>query len=111
MTKREQYGLEFINWIDPITKSNVKICRREGVNEYNELQIINRLNIFEIQSFIKDIENAQAGKYYDEIYSTDSIDDQLIEIQPPDIVINTICTIPLQDMKAILEEWLDFMQS
>lgn len=44
MTKREQFGLTFINWLNPVTKSIRKLCRREIVNEFSELQFISKLD-------------------------------------------------------------------
>lgn len=109
MTKREQYGLSFINWVNPIDKTVKKVCRRENINTYSELQIIDRLSIYEIQSLLQSMQNAINGEYYEEIYSSERIDDQSVEIHPPNVIINEICIIPLIDMRDLLLEWITFM--
>ena len=111
MTKREQYGLSFINWVNPIDKTVNKVCKRENVNTYSELQIISRLSIHEIQSLLQNIQNAIKGEYYEEIYSSERTDDTSVEIHPPNVIINEIYSIPLIDIRDLLQEWLAFINT
>lgn len=111
MTKREKYGLDFSKWVNPVDKTVKKVCRREKLSTYSELQIIDRLSIFEIQSLLQSIQNADNGDYYEEIYSSERIDDESVEIHPPNIIINEICIIPLIDMRDLLQEWITFINT
>ena len=103
--------LSVFNWINPTDKRNRKICQKLKIDVNSELQLLNSLNIRETESLINEILNAQSGLYFQESYLTDSIDDESIEINPPNIVINEICIVSLQDMKEILEEWKLFLLS
>lgn len=110
MTKKEQYGLSFLNW-ERKDKTIVKICRREIVDEYSELQIINRFNITLSKSLINQIDKVLNKEYFEEIYSSDAIDDESIEIHPPFIIINDILQIRIEDMKELLNEWIVFLKT
>ena len=108
MQKHEEFGLRFRQYKNPISGNIKKTIIKHTVNEYSELLIINRLNDDESKALIRDIDNALLGKYFDNFFCAQSIEDENIEIHPPNIVINDMCTIPLTDMKAILEEWIAF---
>lgn len=112
MTKREQYGLTFSKWTNPADGSITPICQREIINNFSELQFIDDLEVSEINGLLNLIDKAQNGVPHQDSFITDSIDDMdEIRILPPNISINSVCVIPLQDMKELLLEWLDFIQS
>ncbi|RDI13229.1 hypothetical protein DEU42_103139 [Flavobacterium sp. AG291] len=110
MTKKEQYGLSFLNWENE-DKTIVKICRREIVDEYSELQVLNRFNITLSKSLIDQIDRVLNNEYFEKIFSSDAIDDNSIEIHPPFIIINDLLQIRIEDMKELLNEWIVFLKA
>ncbi len=112
MTKKEYYGLEFIKLNQ--NGKNVYYCRRKDgiVDNYSELQFINRLSVVSTQFLIGDIADTvvsqNAIRDYTQPGGCDHID---LEIAYPNFIIDEILSLPLVDMKALLEEWLLFLQS
>ena len=110
MEMKNKYGLDFINQKNS-DGSTTKICKRNVLDKESELQIISRLDSFETNSLISELDNAIKGKYYDFYFCTDSIDDSIIYITKLSVIINDIFEIPIQDMKDLLGEWILFLQS
>jgi len=113
MTKKEEYGLSFFKSNDPIDGSIIHVCKRSGiVNEYNTLQIIQQLNQTETQSLIDEINNALNGQYYEQYFVTDGTEHESIELSFPYVIFGeNDLVISMQDLKALLHEWLLFISS
>ena len=107
MTKREHFKLEFQKWQSPITKEVLFLCRRTEPNVFNILQGIEDFSKNEVTGLIAEIQNAQLGAYYQKEFLTDVF--YSIEIIPPNIEIDEEVTIPMADVKGLLEEWLIFI--
>jgi hypothetical protein len=111
MSKREQYGLSFYKWTDVKSGKIHYICKREEVGPFSELQILSRLDVEDSQFLIDEINKAQQGLDYDDIPTSDSIEDILIEYSSPNVSINQILTITMPDFKELLEEWILFINN
>ncbi|MNK88836.1 hypothetical protein D3C87_1088180 [compost metagenome] len=111
MTKREQYGLTFKNFISPVDNSPYNSCVAENSSVFAELQIIRYFDKSEAQRLIDEIQNAQDGVHFQESIDTrwGAVED--IMIQPPSVNINDVLLIPMQDMKELLQEWIAFVSS
>ncbi len=109
MTKREQFKLSFQKWQDPITKRIKCLCRRTEPSSFNILQGIEDFSKNEVIGFISEIHNAQQGLYYQKEFLTDVF--YTIEIIPPNVIIDEDFTVPMAEIKGLLEEWLVFINS
>lgn len=110
MTKREFFGLNFYR-IKTTLGRYKNICKREVVGEFSSLQIIAQLERIEIEALLSEIEQAIVGGYYEDYFNSDGTSADEIRIIPPNIIINQVCTVSLVDMKALLNEWLNFIDS
>ncbi|HUH34342.1 MAG TPA: hypothetical protein VL022_00785 [Moheibacter sp.] len=107
MTKREGYQLKFERFVD---SGNVHYwCEHLGNSEEYKLYASFLRHIdFELCShIIQEIENAQNGQYFEQYQGPDSlVDEETIEITPPNIVLsNGQWTVLMSDFKELLEEW------
>ena len=110
MSRREQYMLTFQKWRNPDDGEIVNLCRKAVVDNYSFLQIIEDFSIAEIHSLINNIENAQNGLQYNDLFLAGRVDEDLdVMIAPPNFLIGATCSLPLQHMKELLQEWLDFI--
>ena len=107
---REKYDLTFIK-----KKIDGEICfivKKQIVDEYSLLQIIGFFDVEESLDFLLEINNAISGKIQNLDWCSDSIENNYdLEILYPNVIINEVLIIPLQDMKQLLEEWIDFCKS
>ena len=110
MTKREEYGLSFYKWKDIETGKLYPICKREKVGSLSNLQLLSRLDSTDTQILIDEIFKAQANLPYDNFPSSDSYEDILIEYNYPNVIIDGIFTISMNDFRELLEEWKNFIQ-
>ncbi len=108
MSKREQYGITFYQTITS-DGNNGYLCRKDNINQHSHLTIICRLNISETESLINNINNAISGKYYEQFFSSDNIESETVELSYPNVIINGNLIIPMQDLKELLQEWLNFI--
>lgn len=111
MTKHEQYGLIFYkqNHLDRIIPLAVQ---QVDYSSNSALQFISRLSKHEIESLIYDLErclNSQGN--IDEGFFSGSVEDIDILYVYPNINIDNVLLISMQDMKIILQEWLVFVNS
>jgi hypothetical protein len=111
MTKREQYGLSFYKWKDAKSGNIYSWCKREEVGSFSSLQILNRLDSKDSEFLIGEIIKVEQGLYYDNLPTSDSFEDILIEYSFPHVTIDQILTIPMTDFKELLEEWIIFIKS
>lgn len=113
MTKREQYGLEFYKLSsDGITGYN---CRRKDgiVDRNNSLQFLSYLDragteflLREVNAFLSTDESERS------IYKSMVLKHVDLDIEYPDFRIDKLpYTFPLADIKDLLEEWLDFLNT
>ncbi|MBP6755710.1 MAG: hypothetical protein KA210_06140 [Bacteroidia bacterium] len=109
LTKREQYGLTFTKWMEPESNELYNICSRDEVGVYSHLTFIRYLNVGELNAIIKEITNAQNGQIYDSLPSSDSYEDVSLELSFPNITIDDVLTVPMEDFKELLLEWIDFI--
>jgi hypothetical protein len=111
LTKREQYGLTFTKWIEPESNELYNICSRNEVGVYSHLTFIRYLNVGELNAIIEEITNAQNGKIYDNLPSSDSYEDVSLELSFPNVIIENDLTVSMLDFKELLLEWIDFINS
>lgn len=111
MTKREFFRLNFYKVRDTFGDI-IFFCEREVIGNYSELQILSHLSKNEIDGFLHDIDYDLISGVFPEIFIySDGIGADEVKIIPPNMIINDICTISLVDMKALLLEWKDFINS
>jgi hypothetical protein len=111
MTKREQFELTFYKVPSNFDGRIINVCKKEGaVNSNNSLQLIGQLDKHETESFIDELNKALSGRYYEEYFTSDSVEHESIELKYPNVIIgeNDI-TISMEDMKGLLQEWCDFI--
>ena len=108
LTKREEYNLEFYNVLNPNNNSINHICKSNSDDSLIQLQFMDQLKKVEIEYLIDEITNAQNGEYYEDIPLLDLVS---IEFNYPDAVIENDLVISMDDLKDLLLEWLDFMNS
>ncbi|HEV7348619.1 hypothetical protein [Telluribacter sp.] len=106
-----QYNLEFgkikhNNWVEYRCYTNNIAYRRLA----EKLRIMHPV---ECEGLIEDIELAESQQYFEEYFSLNrsgASDDEEIKIDPPNIIIDKVLSIPFNDMKLLLQEWLDFIR-
>jgi hypothetical protein len=111
MTKQEQYGLTFYNWVSPENGNRRPMCRQDVIDDFSFLQVINYFSINETKFLIEELEKAINGEQYDNYPSSQSFDDLWMELHYPNVHIFETDVIPMTDFKELLEEWLSFRQS
>lgn len=110
MSKREQYGLLF----NKIKLSNgeiaVVITEKTSGGDNSVLTFMRGLSRPECESFINDLNNGiNDHGNVDEGFFSDSVEHMSILYQYPNINIDDVLIIPMQEMKSLLEEWLLFI--
>lgn len=113
MTKRELYRLNFQklniqNWGIRFT------CTSFSPSTSGSPQLAMLLDVLsdrEPDSLLEEIESALNGDDFEEIYRPDSSTVDKIEIIPPNAIINESFTISLTELKALLEEWIEFVDN
>ena len=111
MTKREQYGLVFQKNKNTIDGSDVFFCRKPGkVDKHDYLKFfLNQLDDIEVKGLRDDLDEALKGNYYEEYFVSDGIPDS-IHLKYPNVTFEYVdLTLPMVDLKALLQEWLDFI--
>ncbi|RQO69641.1 hypothetical protein DBR43_16350 [Pedobacter sp. KBW06] len=111
MTKREQYGLTFSHWVSPGNGQRTPMCRKDVIDDFSFLQVINYFSINETKFLIEELEKAINGEQYDNYPSSQLFDDLWMELHHPNVHIYETDVIPMTDFKELLEEWLCFLQS
>lgn len=107
---KEVYGLEFYKkWVQDRERPFIT---QKVYRSYNSvLSFIGRLDITDTESFIYDLNRSiELRGNSDEGFFSDSVEDLQILYQYPNINIENVITIPMTDMKEILEEWLEFIR-
>jgi len=112
MTKQKQYGLKFLRFPSPLNKnSTYNSCVIEKSSAYDELQILRYFTESEATRLIIEIQKAQNGDSFEESIDTQWSAVEEIIIQPPNVNINDVLIIPMQDMKELLLEWIEFIKT
>lgn len=111
VVKKEQYGLTFYKVKNPYDGAIENCCKREGsINEHNNLQILQYFSQDETEDLIESIENALNGQYYEEYFTSDPIGFISIRLVYPNVIIGKNgLIISMQDLLALLQEWLAFI--
>jgi hypothetical protein len=112
MTLKDKYQLEFKKEIEDLKV--IFKCHNIGDNISEIARKINQMHLIECNGLIEEIENAQDDKYFEEYFALDcgeASDQDEIRILPPNVVINISTEIPLEDMKVLLLEWIEFIES
>jgi hypothetical protein len=112
MVTHEQYNLKFEKKI--YDNEYEFVCYQIGNNQsyYGLAEKLRLMHKIECIGLIDSIDAAQNSQYYERYYSIDrgeANDSNGIEISPSNVIIDSTITIPLQDMKEILQEWLTFI--
>ncbi|WP_136468741.1 hypothetical protein [Flagellimonas onchidii] len=114
MAKHEEFNLKFVKIQPPIGSIRYS-CTQDIPDSYATLVgIIPRISAIECEALIEEIENAENGAYYEQYFSLDASaasDDDGIEINPPNVVFNSVLSIPFADAKMLIQEWLDFLNT
>lgn len=109
MAKQEQYKLNFIK----INYEGNKVYHRCNMIQTNQeslalSELLNYIGKYP-EGLIDEIDNAQSGQDFDEIYSFDTAPGDFgLKILPPNAIIEQMgysYTISLIDLKELLEEW------
>lgn len=109
MTKREQFELRFgKHYFHGLA---IYTCKKEGVvNANNHLQLIQNLCKTETEGFLYELNKALGGERYEEYFLSDSVEHESIELKYPNVILGeNDLIISMQDMKELLQEWLDFI--
>lgn len=110
MTKREQYGLCFykMNWPDGTIHPQLKVEKQDNSLMLN---LINYLDENETVGFLFDLERCiDSKRNVDEGFQSDYFCDIDVLYQYPDVNFSNLYSIPMVDLKEILEEWLVFIR-
>ena len=113
MTIKDKYKLSFAK-----TNENGKIffiCNNLGNIDCQRIaNKINQMHIIECEGLLNEIIETQKGNYFEEYFALDNdeaSDEDQLRISPPNIIINLATKIPLEDMKNLLMEWIDFVKN
>lgn len=114
MTKREQFKLHFFK--EQLEGTTLFRCDNQEVTieSFNSASILDRLSKAEAEGLISEIDNAINGAYYEQYFSLNNSmasDEDGIEIAAPNIIFNSVLSIPFKDAKMLIQEWLDFLNS
>ena len=110
MSLKEKYGIVFYSQIISGVKYNT--CNVTDSNYYN-LSFISCFDSTETSQMIGDLNNCITYQYnISDTYESDSIENiHIIEYQYPNMLIDNIVTIPMTDLKELLQEWLTYLNS
>ena len=110
---KEQYGLSFLkkynnihNFVNYACIPNLEI---QGSSILAELLV--SLSNVEPESLLEEVNHAIIGIDFEENYNLDQSSDVWVVFSPPNAVISNRYTIPLNDLKVLLEEWIVFVQN
>ncbi|SFN78884.1 hypothetical protein SAMN05421594_4220 [Chryseobacterium oleae] len=114
MSKKDQYGLEFLK-VTAGGDVGYDCVRKNGiVDENNLLQFLCYLDISRTEFLLKEI-NFHLDHIPDptlEPYDSTVLEHMDLQIAYPDFIIDGQPTaFPLKDIKDLLQEWLEFSQS
>lgn len=114
MTKQEQYKLSF-NKVSYDGNKYYHRCKMVQTNQESLAlsELLNNIGNYP-DGLLDEIESAENGQYFDEIYSFDMAPGDFdLKIIPPNAIIEQMgysYTISLADLKLLLEEWIDFIE-
>lgn len=112
MSKREQYGLLFNKVRNSDGEISPYVSERVPVTYNSVLIFIDGLDQFECESLISDLERCINGQgNVDEGFFSDGVEHMTILYQYPNINIDNVLIMPMQDMKELLQEWLAFIST
>ena len=112
MTKQEQYNLEFKTIIVEYNGKNITHHLINSLVPNNPLFSIlaSYYDSDVCEFYIKRIEDAQNGLFYESDIDMDGVG-TTVEIIPPNVeYVDGLYQIPMQDFKELLQEWKEFMQ-
>lgn len=112
MSKREQYGLVFYKKALSNGKVVPLASLKKIVPDRSVLIFISRLDKHDCEGFLHDLNRSISlqGNSDDGFFS-DSVEHMNITYQYPNINIDNMLVISMEDMKGLLEEWLEFISS
>jgi hypothetical protein len=90
------------------------MCDAFSPISYNIARKINQMHLPECEYLIEQIDLALAGKdYYHHILldNTYADDNDCLEIHPPNVEVNRITEVPMDDMKLLISEWIEFVST
>lgn len=110
MLKREQYGLIFNKKVLSNGSTVSVAIQKKYIEGFCALIFINRLDQNECKGFIYDLNRCiSLQRNSDEVFFSDGVEDMEIMYQYPNVNIDNVLIISMQDMKGLLEEWLEFI--
>ena len=107
-----QYNLEFGK-----IKNNSRIeyiCYTNNILYNGLAEKIRIMHPVECEGLINEIELAESQQEFEQFFSLDrsgASDNEGITITPPNIIIDNVLSIPMNNMKLILIEWLNFIRN
>lgn len=114
MKKHEQYNLSFAK----IISNNIiqyDCYQINNLNNFGSLaEKLRLMHKIECEGLIQEIILSQNEEYFEQYFSLDrsgASDNESIEITKENVIIDGILIIPNQDMKLLLDEWLNFMNT
>jgi hypothetical protein len=111
MNKKEQYSLIFFKRIRPDGKLRADL-RVENTDNSTILNLLGYLDENATVGFIDDLESCIYSKRnVDEGFQFDHFGDTDVLYKYPNVTFGTLYSIPMIDLKEILEEWLVFLKS
>ncbi|SHF61890.1 hypothetical protein [Chryseobacterium sp. OV279] len=114
MSKKDQYGLEFLKVTAGGDAGYDCVRKNRIVDENNLLQFLRYLNISRTEFLLKEI-NFYLDDTPDPVwepYDSMVLEHMDLQIAYPDFIIDGQSTaFPLADIRDLLQEWLEFLQS
>jgi hypothetical protein len=111
MTKREQYKLSFDKMNIPNWGVRYTCTQTQVTDDSIYLsQLLDLLSVRQADEFLYELNNALSGAYFEEYFSFNASSiDYSVRIMPPNVVINGTYSITLNNLKELVEEWVQFI--
>jgi hypothetical protein len=113
MTKREQYGLRFERIKSDGFSAYFSCSPSSNINGSGELALLlDLLSDNEPRFLLDEVQLAITGGVFEEYYSPDNAQGYNgVRLAPPNAIIHNSFTIPLIELKALILEWITFVES
>ena len=111
MNKREQYNLRFEKLDIPDWGIKYFCSEMQSSNDAFHLSdLLNHVSNREPEDLLEETDNVLNGSFFEKYYVPDgALFTSGVTIVPPKAVINEAYEISLLELKALLEEWIDFV--
>lgn len=112
MSKKQEYNIKFYIYSGMYGNNNPVFDTSSAKPPYHFLYFIKSLSEYEVVCLLEDIDKILEGKPYDPDFLTSSeiFDIYNVEFKNPHFFVDGYEVITIQDLKPLLEEWLDFLK-